>query len=74
MNSARANFALIVLDNLVYVFGGITAKGKGKNHHIPSIVNDLTERYNPNNDVWEKIEIKNAPPLCAFSWTTLGPK
>ena len=29
MNTARANFAHIVLDNIVYAFGGISGRGTG---------------------------------------------
>merc|ERR1719265_989795 len=35
MSTARANFAHLVLDNLVYVFGGISATGKGDQSHFP---------------------------------------
>ena len=55
MNNARANFALIVLDNLIYVFGGIKSKGKGKSSHVPSTVDIITERYDINTDSWENI-------------------
>ena len=74
MNNQRANFGLCQLDNFVYVFGGIQSKGKGKRSHVPNIVDVLAEKYDAANDKWEKIEIKGAPPLAAFSWTTLGPK
>jgi len=30
MNSPRANFASMVLDNFVYVFGGIQGRGEGE--------------------------------------------
>jgi len=33
MNSARANFAHLVLDNMVYAFGGISGKGTGDAKH-----------------------------------------
>lgn len=74
MENQRANFAHIVLDKLVYVFGGIKSKGEKKNAHVPEIVNILTERYDINTDIWETIEIQNAPPLGAFAWTSLAPK
>jgi len=74
MSNARANFALVVLDNLVYVFGGIKSKGKGKSSHVPSTVDIITERYDVNSDTWENIAIDGAPSLGAFAWTSLAPK
>jgi N-acetylneuraminic acid mutarotase len=73
MNNQRANFAICQIDNFVYVFGGIQSKEKGnKTKHIPQIVEQLTEKYCATTDVWEKIEIANAPPLAAFAWTPLS--
>lgn len=73
MKSPRANFALTTIDNMVYVYGGITARGDGKDSHIPHIATTVCERYDPKLDKWEDFEIKNAPPLAAFSWTLIPP-
>jgi len=35
LNSARSNFAVLNLDNVVYVFGGIEGRGSGLNEHKP---------------------------------------
>ena len=75
MSKPRANFAHLVLDNLVYVFGGICGRGKeGSTLHIPSLASDkfLSERYNPAEDKWDQIEIAGANPLAAFGWTPLA--
>jgi len=61
MSAPRANFALTVLDNMVYVFGGISGTGSGKESHWPQLVQSITEKYNPNLNKWENIEINNAP-------------
>lgn len=72
MKSKRANFAHIVMDNLVYVFGGISGTGEGVNSHRPLMCSNPAERYDPKADKWEVLEIPNAPQLAAFSWTRLG--
>lgn len=71
MQNQRANFALCQIDNFVYVFGGLQSSGKGKNKHIPQLVSTLTEKYCATTDKWEAIQIANAPPVAAFSWTPL---
>ena len=38
MNNQRAKFAISQFDNLVYVYGGIQGQGKGKNKHVPQLV------------------------------------
>jgi len=63
----------MVLDNLVYVFGGISGTvDEKKNKHVPKIAELNCERYNPKSDVWESFEIPNIPSLGAFAWTRLG--
>lgn len=58
MQSARANFAFAVVDNLVYVFGGVSGTGDGPDKaHIPQLVSNLCERYDPKLDKWETIQI-----------------
>jgi hypothetical protein len=48
MSIERANFCHLVIDNMVYVFGGISGKSKDKkNSHIPIISDPNTERYDP---------------------------
>jgi N-acetylneuraminic acid mutarotase len=72
MSTPRANFASIVIDNMVYVYGGIMGRGEGKESHVPQIVNVLAEKYDPKLNKWESIEIKGAPPLASFGWTPLA--
>ena len=72
MKCKRANFAHIVMNNLVYVFGGISGTGEKDRAHRPVICQTATERYDPRADKWEQFEIANAPPLAAFAWTKLG--
>lgn len=71
MNSARANFAHVVLDNLVYVFGGISGRGTGQAAHQPVLASVIAEKYDPAADKWEAIEVQGALPLAAFGWTSL---
>ena len=72
MESARACFSHIVIDNKIYVFGGISGNNDGENSHTPKISDPLAERYDPIEDKWELFEIKNSPSVAAFSWTKLG--
>ena len=74
MKSARANFACIVVDNLVYAFGGIQGRGTGESAHVPALATIVSERYDPQQDAWEEFEVKGASPLAAFGWTTLAPE
>lgn len=72
MQSARANFAFTVVDNLVYVFGGVGGIGNTpESVHIPQLVSNMCERYDPKLDKWETIKIENSFPLGAFGWTVL---
>ena len=73
MSVERACFSQIVIDNKVYVFGGISGNSKTKkNTHVPIISEPNTERYDPKLDKWEKIEIKDSPCLAAFSWSKIN--
>ena len=72
MIKARANFAHCVVDNLVFVFGGISGNGKGKQSHFPVLASPAIERYSPATDKWEEINIEGAPQLAAFAWTSKG--
>lgn len=74
MQNRRANFCHLVLDNLVYVFGGIsgTLEESGAEAHFPKMATLNAERYNPAADTWEEFEIPNIPSLGAFAWTTYG--
>lgn len=61
MRSPRSNFALIALSNYVYVYGGISGASTGDAAHHPTIAMPLIERYMPQSDRWDTIEIKQAP-------------
>jgi len=68
MNCNRASFAHTVVENKVYVFGGLS----GKHDNAPILADSAAEVYDPISDKWERIEIQNALSLAAFGWTTLG--
>ena len=65
MKHARANFAAITCGNAIYVFGGIN----GADGYHPVIVSDPIEKYLPQTNSWEVIDIPNVPSIAAFSWT-----
>jgi len=69
MNCARSNFAHLVLDNIVYAFGGISGKGSGDAKHHPTVASTIAEKYDPAADAWSAIEVAGALPLAAFGWT-----
>lgn len=73
MNTRRACFAHLVLDNKVYVFGGLAGNSTvKKQEHHPTMATVNAERYDPVTNVWENFEIPNIPALAAFAWTPLG--
>lgn len=72
MNNQRANFAISQFDNLVYVYGGIQGQGKGKNKHVPQLVEKTIEKYDATADSWESIQIDGAPHLAAFAWCAIA--
>lgn len=73
MLNRRANFSHLVLDNFVYIFGGISGNVDAKNStHCPKMPTINAERYDPATDNWENFEIPDIPSLGAFAWTTLG--
>lgn len=65
MNHARANFAAITCGNAIYVFGGIS----GADGYHPVLVKDPIEKYLPQTNSWEIIDIPNVPTIASFSWT-----
>lgn len=67
MVSARANFALQVIQNTVYVFGGVEASESGEPWR-PSLTRTTIEKYMPQEDIWLSVTIPNTPSLAAFSW------
>lgn len=73
MSNRRANFCHLVLDNMVYVFGGISGQSSEKNQeHVPKMPTVNAEKYDPVANTWENFEIQNIPPLAAFAWTPKG--
>lgn len=72
MKDTRANFAHTVVDNNVYVFGGIGNYGPNpENAHEPQLVTNICEKYDPKADEWTTIQIQNAFPVGAFGWCVL---
>lgn len=57
MKSARANFASLVIDNKIYVYGGISES----KDHKPVLANPICEVYDPSNNSWTEVAIPNAP-------------
>ena len=56
MKDTRANFAHTVVDNNVYVFGGIGNYGPNpENAHEPQLVTNICEKYDPKADEWTTI-------------------
>ena len=53
---------------MVYVFGGISGQGTGKEAHYPTIADPPIEKYNPMMDKWEVVEIAGTPCIAAFAW------
>ncbi len=71
MNVERALFSHIVIDNKVYVYGGISGDSN-YNTKSPIVSKPNTERYDPKLDKWETIIIEDSPFLGAFSWTKIN--
>jgi len=69
MSQGRCLFAATVLNNFIYVYGGIASSKNNK----PTLVDKLVERYDVALNKWANIVVENAPSLAAFGWT-LGPK
>ena len=70
MASARANFAIQVIKNQVYVFGGISGSEQGGEPWRPNLSATIIEKYMPQEDIWMTLKIPNTPSLAAFSWCT----
>jgi hypothetical protein len=45
MHSARANFSLTVVNNQVFVYGGIQCNGSGTSSHLPQLSSTICEMY-----------------------------
>lgn len=71
MKSERSNFASIVVNNLIYVFGGISGKQAQPKTPSPQISLPLIEQYDPSSDKWTEIKIQNTPSIAAFAWTQI---
>lgn len=69
MTQGRCLFAATVLNNFIYVYGGIASSKK----NMPTLVDKLIERYDVVQNKWATVNIENAPSLAAFGWA-LGPK
>jgi len=74
MKSARANFAIQVIKNTVYVFGGVSKNASGDEFWRPELTKNVIERYLPEENVWLEMTIPNTPSLAAFSWCVADDK
>lgn len=73
MTSRRACFCHLVLENKVYVFGGLSGNfSEKKQEHFPTMAAINAERFDPVTNKWDKFEIQNIPSLAAFAWTSKG--
>jgi len=72
MANARSNFAMISLNNFIYVYGGVKGAGTGEQCHHPTLVTELVEKYTVASNSWETLTIAMAPRLAAFSWCQMG--
>lgn len=84
MSTARTSFAHTVIDNKVYVFGGISAKQEveinGSKIMAPVMSTPVSEVYDPVSDTWEEVKleaffndrkIEGFGGLAAFGWTKI---
>lgn len=73
MLSARANFAILALKNIIYVYGGISgADSQPGREKYPTLANPPIERYTIASNSWESFTISMVTPLAAFSWCRVG--
>lgn len=72
MKEARANFMLTVVDNKVYVYGGIKGNStEAGQTHLPELNEVLCEVYDPVENTWTEVTIENGAQLAAFGYTQL---
>lgn len=58
MQQARANFAILALKNVVYVYGGISgAESSASRQKHPTLANPPIERYIIASNMWESFNI-----------------
>jgi N-acetylneuraminic acid mutarotase len=69
MQSKRAGFAALAIDNQIYVFGGIQGR---EGSHKPILTQVVVERYNPQANEWSEYKINNAPQVASFSWAPIS--
>lgn len=70
MKKPRHSFAALtfgdILNQVIYVYGGIVGKLDGSNK--PILADVPIERFDIQKNLWEILEIDNAPKLAAFGW------
>jgi len=72
MKEARANFMLTVIDNKVYVYGGISGRGtEDEKRHVPIMAESVCEVYDPVANTWTSLEMEGAFPIADFGATQL---
>ena len=69
MKNPRVNFAALVFNDLIYVFGGISGV---QGTHNPILADPVIEQYSIAENKWTAFQINDAPQLASFGWTKLS--
>jgi hypothetical protein len=65
MQSARSNFSALVIDQFIYVLGGISG---GDEKYKPIMSQPMCEQYSIEHNKWIPIEISGMSPIAAFAF------
>lgn len=69
MKNKRAAFGAVVVNNEIYVFGGISGK---EGTHKPILAQNVVEKYNPSTNEWTEVKIDGLTPRAAFAFTSIS--
>jgi hypothetical protein len=64
MHSARSNFSALVIDQYIYVLGGLCG---GDEKFSPILSQPMCEQYSIEHDKWTPIEVFGLSPIAAFA-------
>jgi len=72
MKEPRANFMLTVIENKVFVYGGMKGSETDKKSIPSPVMNDIiSEVYDPVANTWTAIKFNEDIPLSCFGYTPL---